>query len=83
MEEVRKIVNRIEQLNKQLKALELDKKNEEIKISYFNHTGWDKIEFNIQKGKPVYNMIIHQVRLDLQLQIKEAKALLKKKVKVL
>ena len=70
---IQKIENSIHDLQK------INDKSEElyIELRVFTKAGWDTLDFK-PKNESIKNMVIHQLRIELENEIKQAKENIKK-----
>ena len=77
VEVIKKEIKVIEDNEKRLLIINDNADKINIELRVFTKDGWCNIDF-IPKNEAIKNMVIHQIRIDSEMKIKQSKELIKK-----
>jgi len=79
IEKLENSLRNIKRIKNQLNKI--NEKKETIEVRVFTKSEWTNIDFQ-PKNKAIYNMVIHQITMELEAELKQEKLTLKKLVEL-
>ena len=81
IEVIKKNIKVIEDCNRRLYAINDVDEKLNIELRVFTKGSWSNIDFK-PENEAITNMVIHQIKMDLESKIKKAKKLIEKETKI-
>lgn len=81
IEKIKKNITIIENCKRKLDVINDNDEEINIELRVFTKGGWSNIDFK-PENKAITNMVINQIKMDLESKIKKAEQIIKKETKI-